>query len=41
MGVCRPVGPRPEPEQLADLLPMASLELTPEELDRLSAAFAG
>ena len=37
-GVTAPIASARTPEQLAELLPMAVLELAPEELDRLSAA---
>ena len=37
-GVTAPIASARTPEQLAELLPMAGLELAPEELDRLSAA---
>ena len=36
-GVTAPIASARTPEQLAELLPMAGLELAPEELDRLSA----
>jgi aryl-alcohol dehydrogenase-like predicted oxidoreductase len=37
-GVTAPIASARTPEQLAELLPMAELELSPEELERLSAA---
>ena len=37
-GVTAPIASARSPEQLAELLPMAGLELAPEELERLSAA---
>jgi aryl-alcohol dehydrogenase-like predicted oxidoreductase len=37
-GVTAPIASARTPEQLSELLPMADLELAPEELDRLSAA---
>ncbi len=37
-GVAAPIASARSPEQLAELLPMAELELAPEELERLSAA---
>jgi aryl-alcohol dehydrogenase (NADP+) len=37
-GVTAPIASARSPEQLTELLPMAGLELTPEELERLSAA---
>jgi aryl-alcohol dehydrogenase (NADP+) len=37
-GVTAPIASARSPEQLAELLPMAGLELAPEELQRLSAA---
>jgi aryl-alcohol dehydrogenase-like predicted oxidoreductase len=36
--VTAPIASARTPEQLAELLPMAGLELSSEELDRLSAA---
>jgi aryl-alcohol dehydrogenase-like predicted oxidoreductase len=36
-GVTAPIASARTPEQLAELLPMAGLELSSEELDRLSA----
>ena len=36
--VVAPIASARTPEQLAELLPMAHLELTPEELGRLTAA---
>ena len=37
-GVTAPIASARSPEQLAELLPMATLELSPAELDRLSSA---
>lgn len=37
-GVTAPIASARTPEQLAELLPMAALELAPEELDRLTRA---
>jgi aryl-alcohol dehydrogenase-like predicted oxidoreductase len=36
--VAAPIASARTPEQLADLLPVAELELTPAELDRLNSA---
>ena len=37
-GVTAPIASARSPEQLAELLPMAELELRPDELDRLTSA---